>query len=89
MIEVGNFIATQNEKGVWLYKAKEFHVPVKKVKAQYKEKPQYKLIEHYENVAKLRFKEELRTTVKEIVTFIKIFNMSYTQQEIKNNILKS
>ena len=70
-IDIGNFTAIKKADGTFEYTPKDRVLQKKKIKVQYKEKPQYKLIEHYENVAKLRFKEELRTTVKEIVTFIK------------------
>lgn len=70
-IDIGNFTAIQKANGVYEYKVKEQVLQKKKVKSQYKEKPQYKLIEHYENVAKLRFKKQLSDTVKQVVVFLK------------------
>jgi len=68
---VGGWIATPNN-GTFLYKAKEQPTFSQQVKPIFKEKPQYKLIEQYESVAKERYKEELYNTVKDIVRFIKI-----------------
>lgn len=71
-IEVGNWIGEKQLDGSYLYKAKKSPSllrPIKK-KAQYKEQPQYPLIKEYEDVAKKRYKEDLRSIVVDIVKFI-------------------
>ena len=45
-IDIGNFIAEKNDKGIYIYKAKP-SVPFK-VKAEYKDKPQYPIVGHIE-----------------------------------------
>lgn len=63
----------RQEDGTFLYKAKEELVSLrsKKKKSQYKEKPQYKLIEVYEKKAIERYQKDLIATVKEIVESLK------------------
>lgn len=68
-IQIGNFDASQDEKGNWIYKAKETQ-PLKPV-AKYREKPQYKLQETIEQHSKSNFSLKLNKTVLEAVTFIK------------------
>lgn len=70
-IVVGKFLATPQEDGTFLYKARPVPTSFSVVKPVHKEKPQYPLIEQYENVAKQRYKEELSTTVLDIVKFLK------------------
>ena len=69
--EIGNHTFEKQEDGTFLYKAKENTTPIKKiVKAQYKEKPQYPLIEQTEQKAVDRFQQTLKTTVKQVVQFL-------------------
>jgi len=70
-IVVGKFLATPQKNGTFLYKANNVPTSFSVVKPIHKEKPQYPLIEQYENVAKERYKEELSTTVLDIVKFLK------------------
>lgn len=70
-IVVGKFLATPQEDGTFLYKARPVPTSFSVAKPVHKEKPQYPLIEQYENVAKERYKEELSTTVLDIVKFLK------------------
>ena len=67
-IIVGKFIVEAKDDGTFLYKG---ITPSKKEKGLYKEKPQFPLIEKYENVAKERYKEDLRNTVIKIVELVK------------------
>lgn len=64
----------EQKDGAFLYKAKEgFSVSKQKTvkKPQYKERPQYPLIEKIEVEAKQNFNEILKQTSIEIVKFIK------------------
>lgn len=69
-IPIGNFDATQDEKGAWIYKARETG-PLKKKNPVYQEKPEYKLQEEIEQHSKDRFRAVLNKTVLESVKFIK------------------
>lgn len=70
-IIVGGFEALPQDNGTFLYKAIESPISFSEKKPTFKEKPQYPLIEQYENVAKKRYKEELSSTVLDIVKFLK------------------
>lgn len=63
----------EQKDGTFLYKAKEgFSISKKQVsKPQYKEKPQYPLIEKIEVEAKQNYNNILKETSIEIVKFIK------------------
>lgn len=70
--QIGSFDYERQEDGTFLYKAKENAAPVKKIiNAQYKERPQYPLIEQYENESVKRFQNNLKTTVKQVVQLLK------------------
>jgi hypothetical protein len=71
-IEIGNFLAEKQQNGTFLYKAKEDIVSStsKVSNPQYKERPQYPLIEQYESKATERFQQDLKTTVIEVVEFL-------------------
>lgn len=74
--EIGNHTFEKQEDGTFLYKAKEGPSLVKKSisKPQYKEKPQYPLIEQIEHKAVERYQQDLKDLVKQIVVFIKPLN---------------
>lgn len=70
--QIGQFDYEKQENGTFLYKSKENATPVKKtINAQYKERSQYPLIEQYEQKAVQRFQQDLKTTVKQVVQFLK------------------
>jgi hypothetical protein len=69
-ISIGNFEYTQDEKGEWIYKAKEIK-PLKSEKPKYREKPQFKLQEIIEGKSKNRFMKIMNHSVIEISKFIK------------------
>ncbi len=71
--EICGFDYEKQESGTFLYKAKESSLSSSKkiVKAQYKERPQYALIEQYENESVKRFQSDLKTTVKQVVQLLK------------------
>lgn len=68
-VEMNNLIATQVD-GVWIYKAKR-EDSIKKVKAKYKEKPEYALTIQYEGVSKARFQDQIKQTVLDITKLLK------------------
>lgn len=68
-ITIGNFDYSQDEKGNWIYKAKDF-VPLKKEKPKYQEKPQYKLQEKIEQQSKSRFNKIMNLSVIEVMKFL-------------------
>lgn len=70
-ILVGNWTAEPQKGGGFLYKAKEQPTFSQQVKPVFKERPQYKLIEDYESVAKNRYKVDLHNTVIDIAQFLK------------------
>lgn len=72
--DIGNFDYEKQEDGTFLYKAKENSIPLtskKTEKPQYKERPQFPVIEEYEQASVKRFQQDLANTVKEIVNFLK------------------
>ena len=71
--EIGQFDYEKQPDGTFLYKAKENAVisKSKTAKPQYKERPQYPVIEQYEQKAVERYQVDLSNTVKEIVQFLK------------------
>lgn len=70
--EIGNFSYEKQKDGTFLYKAKENTISSKKVnrKAQYKEKPQYKALEQIEQQSVIRFQDNLKSTVKNVVQLL-------------------
>lgn len=68
---IGNFLASKDHKGNWIYKAKEIVPIAKKKEAKYRERPQFKLQEEIEGNAKTKFKLVTNNTVLKIVKFIK------------------
>lgn len=70
-ISIGNFIASQDEKGNWIYKAKESNKLINSLKPKYREKPQFKLLGDIESVAKSNFRTTLKNTILKSLTIIK------------------
>jgi len=69
-INIGNFTATKQKDGTFLYKAKEIEPLRKKVKAQYKDPVQYPVIEDIENEMKKSGKEMIVNSGIEIMKFL-------------------
>lgn len=71
-ITIGNFDYTQDEKGEWIYKARET-APIGKTpdRPKYREKPQYKLNEVIEGKSKNRFSKIINHTALELINYIK------------------
>ena len=68
-LEVGSFTAEQKD-GIWLYKSKD-EQPLSKVKASYKDKPQYPVIVSVED----EFKKQGKTMIVNMgVGIIKFLN---------------
>lgn len=67
---IGNFSYEKQKDGTFLYKAKEGVEQKKITDAKYQEKPQYPLIEQYENKAVERFQVDLKNTVTQVVQFL-------------------
>lgn len=67
-INIGNFQYSQDDKGNWIYKA----IDVKKVnkKASYKDVPQYKAIQTFEDQYKNEYKLILDQAIKEINQYL-------------------
>ena len=70
-IQVGNFDYSKNEKGEWIYKAKEQAPLTKPAAPKYKEKPQFALNDVIEGKSKNRFRKIVNHTVIEVTKFIK------------------
>jgi hypothetical protein len=71
-IQIGNFEYTKDDKGEWIYKAKESNsLSSKKVNPKYQEKPQFKLQETIEGKSKIRFSKVMNYSVIEITKFLK------------------
>lgn len=68
-IQVGNFDASQDDSGKWIYKAREPQILTKK--PVYREKPQFPIQTQIEGFAKANFKLSINKTVLEIVSLIK------------------
>lgn len=68
-ISIGNFDYTHDEKGQWIYKAKQ-SAPLSSGKPKYQEQPQYKLQETIEGKAKETFGRILNNTVLTITKFL-------------------
>lgn len=70
--EIGQFDYEKQPDGTFLYKAKENAVisKSKTAKPQYKERPQYPVIEQYEQKAVERYQEDIKTTVKQVIQFL-------------------
>ena len=72
--EICGFDYEKQKDGTFLYKAKENSLSSsqKKIaKPQYKEKPEYPVIEQYEQKAIERYRIDLSNVAKEIVQFLK------------------
>ena len=63
--DIGNFTAEQID-GVWIYKAKE-NQPLLKVKASYKDKPQYPVINKMEQNFKDQGKKMITESINQIL----------------------
>lgn len=72
--EIQNFDYERQDNGTFLYKAKDNISKRKVVKSQYQEKPQYPLIQQYENEAVKRFQQDIKNTVVQVVQFLKQTN---------------
>lgn len=70
-ILIGNFEYTKDDKGAWIYKAKQSAPLSSSVKPKYKEQPQFKLQTQIEGSAKKRFGTVLNASVLEITKFLK------------------
>lgn len=70
IVQVGNFLASQDETGNWIYKAIDGQ-PLAGKKAVYREEPQFAIQTQIEGTAKAKFKLILNKTVLEIVSLIK------------------
>lgn len=70
--EIGQFDYEKQPDGTFLYKAKENAVisKPKTAKPQYKERPQYPVIEQYEQKAVERYQEDIKTTAKQVIQFL-------------------
>ena len=75
-----SMIASQNEKGEWIYKSNdEKKAPFKKdgtLKAQYRDLPRYKAIIQYENIL---IKEYQKTVIEESVKQMTNKLLSFTK----------
>lgn len=70
--EICNYVYEKQEDGTFLYKAKQdFFFLKKKKKQQYKEKPQYRLIEVYEEESRSRFQQNTKSLVLEVIEILK------------------
>lgn len=70
-IKVGNFLASKDDKGNWIYKANESRRLIKKVNPKYREEPQFKIQHNIEGVGKAHFKLQINKIVLEIIKLIK------------------
>lgn len=66
MLKVGNFKATQNEEGEWIYKAESPKLKSGKLKAKYRDLPRYKAIYVIEDEYKKSFDSLLKDMFNEI-----------------------
>lgn len=71
MIKVGNFEATQNDKGEWIYKAENPKLKSGKLKAKYRDLPRYKAIYKIEDEYKKDFNSMLKKMFNEIKLTLK------------------
>lgn len=69
-VEIGGFLAKKQEDGTFIYKSKSFEIPKKKVKSQYKDKPQFPVVEQVEQKFKDRGKEMIFNIGKEVVKYL-------------------
>ncbi len=69
-ITIGNFVYSRDDAGKWIYKAIEIQ-PVKKKDPQYQERPEHKLQEVIEQNSKNNFKDRLKSTVLNTISFLK------------------
>ena len=67
-LEVGSFTAEQKD-GIWIYKAKD-EQPLSKVKASYKDKPQYPVIYKMEQNLKEKGKKMIVNSIDQILKSI-------------------
>jgi hypothetical protein len=73
-IKVGNFIATQDEKGDWIYKADNQNQFKKKdgsLKAQYKDMPRFDLIIQLEKKTTDMYEQTLTQSINQVAKQIK------------------
>lgn len=72
-IEVGNFDYSLNEKGEWIYKAKEPEAFKKDgtLKAQYKELPQFDIIYKIDDHASKLMLNEIKAAKNDILNLLK------------------
>lgn len=77
-IQVGNFEYTQDEKGEWLFKASE---PGKlKGKSQYKEKPQFKIIEALDKEMSKSMEKQLNQFTKDATKFLQVEDLEKSKR---------
>lgn len=72
MFEINNHTVEKNDKGQWIWKAKEgSSLPSLKLKPKHKERPEFPLIETIEGKAKERYENNLGRMVLDITKFLK------------------
>lgn len=70
-IAIGNFEYTQNDKGEWIFKAKDSNpLSSGKEKPKYQEKPQFRIQEVIEGKSKNTFRQIVNKEVIEITKFL-------------------
>ena len=69
---IGDFLYEKQSDGTFIYKAiqNELKSQKKHQKSQYKEKPQYQLIEQYEKAAVDNYKTQLVDLTKQVTDFL-------------------
>ena len=72
-IKVGNFIAIQDDKGDWIYKAQESKALKKDgtLKAEYKEMPRFKILTEMENEVQDEYSQSLTLAINQVKNKIK------------------
>jgi hypothetical protein len=76
LIRVGNFIAIQDNKGNWLYKADQNSALKANgtLKAKYKDLPRYDVINEWEDSVKNQYSKSLKIGVDEITKLLAEFS---------------
>lgn len=69
-VEIGSFLSEKQKDGTFIYKSKSLESPKKKVKSQYKDKPQFPVVEQIEQKFKDRGKEMIFNIGKEVVKYL-------------------
>lgn len=73
--EICDHFYEKQKDGTFIYKAKQDNVSLQKIKIkskqQYKEKPQYKLIEIYEEESRSKFQQNIKSLVFEVIEILK------------------